>query len=245
MSDKAVCRWGKFIAAIWLVAGLSGCCCLSQHVGVCGTDCAPHVEVLRGSVGIFPGARTFQETLSQRGISSTMTFSEAWRQVADRIAEQHAAGNCQPIVLVGYSAGAEASINIANDLKERGMMVDAIIILEGNHHQLIPQNVGYCFNAFKPSCIPCVRGLPVNAECGETVLINYDLVANDPSGHMAGEHHLSLASDECVHALLADQVAMILNSRNCYPAEESLPQSEPAAKAGSRSTAPASVARSR
>lgn len=190
-----------------LSMGISGCGgSLAREMYVCNQTSAPHVEVLRGSVGIFPGLEGFQEALAQRGIATTISYPEGWRNVADRLIARRHAGDCSPIVLVGYSKGATASIHIAHALQAEGIDVDAIIILEGCHHRLIPANVHYCFNSYLPYGVPRMRGLPVSGECSSTVIDNYDLVANDPSGHMGELRHLNLTYDSCVHDLLAEKI---------------------------------------
>lgn len=208
-------RFGSILLIASLALGLSGCGTLTQKLYVCGNPSAPHVQILRGTVGIFPGARDFQKALAMRGIASTMSFSEAWPVVADRIADRREAGDYSPIVLVGYSLGAPASIFIARRLQERGIDVDAIIILEGCHHQLIPGNVHYCFNAYKLEGLPRLHGVPVSGECDSTVIDNYDMVANDPSGHMEELNHLSFTSDSCVHELLAEKIHFAFSRAAC------------------------------
>jgi hypothetical protein len=198
-----------------LALGASGCSTLTQRLYVCGKPSAPHVEILRGTGGIFPGARDFQKAFAARGIASTMSYSEQWSKVADRIVARRESGDCSPIVLVGYSLGATASIQIARKLQERGIDVDAIIILEGYHHLLIPGNVHYCFNAYKLEGLPHLHGLPVSGECDSTVIDNYDLIANDPSGHMEELRHLTFTYDSCVHELLANKIHVAFNSATC------------------------------
>lgn len=205
-------RFRSILLVAVLALGASGCGTLTQRLYVCGNPAAPHVEILRGTVGIFPGARDFQKAFAVRGIASTMSFSEAWPAVADRIVARRESGDCSPIVLVGYSLGATASIQIARKLQERGIDVDAIIILEGYHHELIPGNVHYCFNAYKLGGLPHLHGVPVSGECGSTVIDNYDLVANDPSGHMEELRHLTFTYDSCVHELLAEKIYSAFSS---------------------------------
>lgn len=199
-------RFGSILLMASLALGSIGCGTLTQRLYVCGNLSAPHVEILRGSAGIFPGARDFQKAFAMRGIASTMSFSEGWRKVADRIVARRESGDCSPIVLVGYSLGANASINIARELQEKGIDVDAIIILEGCDHRPIPGNVHYCFNAYKLNGLPRLHGIPVSGECDSTVIENYDMVANDPSGHMEGLRHLTFTYDSCVHELLANKI---------------------------------------
>jgi hypothetical protein len=210
--------WGRaaLLFGALIVAGLSGCYGLSKDVYVCGNACAPKVELIRGTTGIFPGEEDFQQVLADRGVASTVTYCEAWRSIADRIAEERECGSCQPIVLFGYSKGAPAAIWVARDLAERGIAVDAIIILEGFHREKIPGNVRYCFNAFLPGWVPRLRGLPVEPECEGTLVVNYDLAAHDCTGRMKTQHHLGLPCDPGVQALLADQIATVLN-RGCCP----------------------------
>src|SRR3569832_1554775 len=98
-------RFGSILLMVGLAIGMSGCGTLTKRLYVCGNPAAPHVEILRGSVGIFPGAHDFQEAFARRGIASTMSFSEGWRKVANRIIARRECGDHSPIVLVGYSLG--------------------------------------------------------------------------------------------------------------------------------------------
>lgn len=195
-----------------LCLAASGCLTMHRDVDCLGSEClggTPHVEVLRGISGYWPGAERFQQQLAARGIGSTVSYCELYPRVAERLIQKHRQDPCSPIVVVGYSLGANHALRLSRRLQEEGIAVDALVLLETTYEDTVPSNVQCCFNAYKPRFldeIPFMRGIPLQADSPYTQVTNYDLRAHD-DGRYRGENHLTLCADEDVQCLLADVVA--------------------------------------
>lgn len=198
----------------------SGCLTMHQDVGTIndlgcvGCDCVggtPHVEVLRGIAGYWPHSGRFQQELASRGISSTVSYCELYPLVAQRLIERKRQNPCMPVVIVGYSLGANHALRVARRLQKEGIAVDSLVLLETTYEDTIPGNVRRCFNAFRPRPldeIPFMRGIPLAADSYGTMVTNYDLRAHD-DGRFQGENHLTLCFNDDVHRLLAGAVESI------------------------------------
>ena len=82
------------------------------------------------------------------------------RTVMNRSAHPH-----QPIVLIGFSYGADDVILIARQLNEKQLPVDLLITIDPVTPAKIPSNVKRCVNFYEPNGIwdifPWLRGVPV------------------------------------------------------------------------------------
>lgn len=212
----------------------SGCLTVERHVDwtgdgcldacfvpsdCCGTDCVPvvpHVEVLRGITGYWPGAADFQEQLAARGIASTVSWCELYPTVADRLIETRRRHPQRPLVVVGYSLGANHALRLCRRLRDEGITVDRLVLLETTYEDTVPENVRCCFNAYKSrplDQIPFMRGIPIEADSSATALTNYNFSTHD-DGRYDGLNHLTLCRDEDVQALLANAVAAAFSCAN-------------------------------
>lgn len=158
-----------------------------------------------------PGSDCLQERLAGCGISSTISCGIHAHQVAERILQRRAAGDCCPIVLIGYATAGHGTMVVAEDLAEHGICVDAVILLEPSFFEPVRSNVRYCFVAYKPEPMqqwnPIMRGLPVRVESSATqvTLINLEMLA--PYGRLDDLNHLNITSDAWVQQLLVAQAA--------------------------------------
>ncbi|MFN0052316.1 MAG: thioesterase domain-containing protein [Planctomycetales bacterium] len=200
--------WGLVLLVMLAANG----CCLC---GPLGSSREPNVFVLRGVAGYWPGVEAFEEDLCDAGVCPTTAIPEVYPHLADRIAEERESGRLRgPLVLVGYSLGANAAIKIAQRLDERGIDVDKLVLLETTLNDEIPANVHSCFNVYKsqPSTdwIPVFRGIPLETESARTRMYNLDLRCSRQSCWKK-EHHLTICANRDIHALLVEEVLDGLN----------------------------------
>lgn len=193
-----------------LILGGAGCCPLRSI----GSPSQPNVFVLRGIIGYWPLIETFEESLCREGIVPTDTVPKAWPWMADKIAEGRESGRLQgPLVIVGYSIGANEAIRACRRLDERGITVDKLVLLETNFHDEIPGNVRSCFNVYKSqpltNWIPIFRGVPVTAVSSETELVNYDLRCQD-ADLCLWDNHLTLCANRYIQELMVAQVRDVM-----------------------------------
>ncbi len=90
-----------------------------------------HVYLFRGLLPIFSsGMGEIATELRKHGIDATVYNHSEWPQVAEKIVAGYKKGQLRTIVLVGYSAGAGAMINMTTRLGEHGIPVKLAISLD-------------------------------------------------------------------------------------------------------------------
>jgi hypothetical protein len=180
----AIERWSR-LAALLLAASCAGCC----TPGPILSASRPNVIVFRGMVGYFPNLGEFEDKLL-----------EAARNT----------GRLQgPLVVVGYSSGADKAIVLSRSLQERGITVNKLVLLEATSETSIPGNVSECVNIYKPQpwdgVIPVFRGCPVTAESPATIVSNYN-VREYNDGRYDWDNHFTLTTNPYVQDLIIDEV---------------------------------------
>jgi hypothetical protein len=110
---------------------------------------------------------------------------------------------------VGYSVGADKAIVLSRSLRERGITVDKLVLLEATSEDSIPGNVTECVNIYKPQpwsgVLPVFRGCPVSAESPATTVSNYN-VREYNDGRYDWDNHFTLTTNPYVQDLIIDEV---------------------------------------
>jgi hypothetical protein len=195
------CAW---FGLLLLLAGSGGCCTPF------GSASRPNVVVLRGIIGYWPFIEPFEKGLCAEGICPTTAFAEGYPQVANEIEEGRRSGRWQgPLVIVGYSSGANCALKLCRDLGGRGITVDKLVLLETSYRDLVPENVRHCVNIYKSQpvtdWIPIFRGIPLCAESDTTELVNRD-IHYEPYAHGFLNHHLTICANPVVQRMMIDEV---------------------------------------
>jgi pimeloyl-ACP methyl ester carboxylesterase len=178
--------------------------------GPIGSASRPNVIVLRGTAGYFPELSEFEERLLDEGVCPTVAYPDAYSTIAERVIGGRNRGRLNgPVVIVGYSAGANAAISLSRRLSERGIDVDKLVLLEATSSEKVPGNVHACFNIYKTQpwydFVPAFGGIPVARESGATELVNYN-VRDYNDGRFDWENHLTLAANPDIQALMVEEV---------------------------------------
>jgi hypothetical protein len=173
------------------------------------------VIILRGIGGYFPYISEFEDELLEEGVCPTVAFPGAYRQVTERIIAAHNTGRLNgPLVIVGYSAGADKALRVSRCLGQRGLTVDKLVLLEPSSGGRVPRNVKECVNLYKTQpwngYIPVFRGCTVIAESPETRLVNCDL-RDFNDGRYDWDNHFTLAYNPYVQDLMVNEVAAAFN----------------------------------
>jgi hypothetical protein len=139
----------------------------------------------------------------------------AYRQVTERIIGAHNNGRLNgPLVIVGYSAGADKALRVSRCLGQRGLTVDKLVLLEASSGGRVPGNVKECVNIYKTQpwtqFVPVFRGCTVMAESPDTRLVNCDL-RDFNDGRYDWENHFTLAFNPYVEDLMVNEVAAAFN----------------------------------
>ena len=214
--------------AIGIVAALCSAGCVTP--GPIGSECRPNVIVLRGPAGYFPNLADFEDRLIDDGVCPTVAYPEAHEKIAERIVGGRNRGRLTgPIVIVGYSAGANAAITLSERLGERGIDVEKLVLVESSGAKRVPANVHACFNIYKSQpwgeYVSLFAGQPARAASSSTDLVNYD-VREYNDGRFDWDNHLTLAANPHVQDLMMDEVLAGLEGGNLGEPMESAPPAE-------------------
>src|SRR5271155_586380 len=162
-----------------------------------------HVYLFRGLGDVFStGMDTLAAELNTRGVYATSHSHNDWKSIADRAAADYKAGKEGPIILVGHSLGADAVMEMADYLGDKGVPVALVVPFDGTQSFPASGNVGRVLNftqrdyAFmRPG--PGFRGS----------LTNVDL-RSDP-----GIGHLDIDEVPQLHARVIAEVLAIVGGR--------------------------------
>ena len=142
--------------------------------------------------------------LAADGVPDASFREEQWGDLADGLlARPNLPG---PLVLIGFSYGADDVILIARRLAEHGRTVDLLVTIDPVTPAEVPANVRRCVNFYEPDwpwdMLPFLRGVPVN---GRGVVENVN-VRERPDLVEPGTSHATVAANRNVHRAIAGLV---------------------------------------
>src|SRR5271169_2778201 len=106
-----------------------------------------HVYLFRGLADVFStGMDTLTEELNRRGVYATSHSHTEWQALADSAAAAYKAGKEGPIVLIGHSLGADAVMEMADYLGDKGVPVALVIPFDGTQSFPASGNVARVVN---------------------------------------------------------------------------------------------------
>lgn len=122
------------------------------------------------------------------------------------------AADADPVVLVGFSFGADEAIRIARRLGDAGRPVALLVTLDPVTPPDVPPNVGACRNFYQSNGVwdafPWLRGVPVRGERIVNTNIRERADLAEP-----GTGHDTLAKNSKVHQAVMDLVLEVCPPR--------------------------------
>ena len=120
---------------------------------VLATDKGGRVIILRGLYNVFSrGMDSLWRRLNDLGVQTTLDNHASWRRIADKLITQYKTEkDVAPIILIGHSLGADASLVMANWLTLNRVPVRLIVTFDGvavTHP--VKGTVGEIINFYKP-----------------------------------------------------------------------------------------------
>ena len=107
----------------------------------------PHVYLFRGLADVFStGMDTLADELNKRGVYATSHNHADWQELADKTAADYRAKKEGPIILIGHSLGADAAMEMADYLGDKGVPVALVIPFDGTQSFPAPGNVARVIN---------------------------------------------------------------------------------------------------
>jgi len=120
-------------------------------------DAAPgrrpgHVYLYRGLMNVFSlGMDQIAYKLEAAGVASSVSNHTLWSGQADDMIARYKAGNREPIILMGHSAGADVTISIARKLAQYNIPVALIVNFDPVAPDAVPNNVKQIVNYYVPA----------------------------------------------------------------------------------------------
>jgi pimeloyl-ACP methyl ester carboxylesterase len=163
----------------------------------------PHAYLFRGLADVFSaGMDTLAAELNKQGVYATSHSHTDWKTIADSTAADYKAKKESQIILIGHSLGADAVMEMADYLGDKGVPVALVVLFDGTQSFPVPGNVARVINFtqrdyayMRPG--PGFRG-SVN---------NVDLSSNHDIGH------LNIDKSPELHARVLSEVFAVLGRK--------------------------------
>jgi len=142
---------GRFVVAFMLsVASLAPLC-----AGVAPANAAAkakarssaHVYFLTGFMGIGSRLDGVAENIRRRGVPVTMARPGSWQSLGNAAIKGYRSEGLRSIVIVGYSAGGGAALDMATQLNAANVPVPLVMLIDGSSGS-IPPNVRRVVNVY-------------------------------------------------------------------------------------------------
>jgi hypothetical protein len=199
---RSIVRLRRLFAPLLLLTCCAGC----GTTGPILSASQPNVVIFRAMAGYFPCISELEDRMLEEGVCPTVALPGAHCQIAERIIGARNNGRLNgPLVIVGYSAGADKALVVARRLGECGITVDKLVLLEASAHGCVPGNVTECVNIYKSQPWPLFRGCSVVAESPATRLVNYN-VRDYNDGRYDWDNHFTLTFNPYVRDMMFDEV---------------------------------------
>lgn len=117
--------------------------------------------------------------IEQNGISAQVYRESQWQALGEAIERRQRSNSAaRPLVLIGFSYGADDVLRIAQKLDRDAIPVDLLITIDPVTPPAVPDNVRRCYNYFQSNgfwdVFPWLRGIPLNASSPRQ-LVNIDI----------------------------------------------------------------------
>src|SRR5580704_8251059 len=182
-----------------------------------------HVYLFRGLADVFStGMDTLTDEINHRGVYATSHSHTEWQALAISAAADYKAGKEGPIILIGHSLGADAVMEMADYLGDKGVPVALVIPFDATQSFPVPGNVARVLNLTQRDYAYMRPGPGFRGS-----LRNVDL-SSDPN-----IDHLNIDKSPRLHALVIGEVLSIVGGHRMTPSVGAMPGSIGVAPAGS------------
>jgi hypothetical protein len=183
-----------------------------------------YVYCMRGWLGIFSeGMDALADKINtQVGAPAVSVANEEWVKLRQWIVDKKHAGelNEGPLVLLGHSYGADDMIRTCQYLKDEGIDVDLLVLLDPVTPPAVPNNVKrvYCLYFSHPltDWYPAWRGVPATVADPATPITNIDLRVTDVGFDTSMITHPNIEKIEGVHNLVMEEIKKTCPTREAW-----------------------------
>jgi hypothetical protein len=204
-------HWSRFGA----IAVLAATTLLGLRFELASAGPRPHVYLFRGLADIFStGMDTLTEELKKSGVYATSHSHTDWKAIADRAAADYKTKKEGPIILIGHSLGADAVMEMADYLGDKGVPVALVVPVDGTQSFPVSANVARVINFTQRDYAYMKPGPGFHGS-----LDNVDLSSNRDIGH------LNIDKSPELHARVVSEVLAIVGGHRLPAAASTKPGS--------------------
>jgi hypothetical protein len=162
-----------------------------------------HVYLMRGVLNVFSlGLDQLAYKMQAVGIDASVQNYIGWRGLADDIVANYRNGDRGPVILMGHSAGADATIDVARKLQGSGIPVALIVNFDPVSPDPVPSNVKQIVNYYVPAGWGAAVA-PDKSFKGKLANVN----------ESATDNHFSVDKSEDLHRKTIAKVLQVIGSR--------------------------------
>ena len=188
------------------IVSLAGFVTLANPVSSQAAAKAPRgsIYLMRGLANVFSlGLDTLNDKLHARGVDSIVLNYAGWLSVAQQIEERYKTdGNALPVVLMGHSFGADATLRLSAELAKHNIPVALVIEFDVVNKIKVPANVRHVVNFYESNG----NGRALEGAPGfRGRLQNIDVSKTDPT-----VGHLNIEKNDHLHARAIAEVLGVL-----------------------------------
>jgi len=177
--------------------------------------------LLRGWRGLWSeGIDRLGDELRSAGVDAQVFRAEQAGELGDALVERFGKpGPRVPLVLIGFSYGADDAVQLAAKLDRAGIAVDLLLTIDPVTPPAVPANVKACRNYYESNGVwdlfPWLRGIPLQPAGGfgpRERLVNIN-IRDRPDLLESGTSHATIAANARVHRVMLEDVLRACPSR--------------------------------
>ncbi len=169
------------------------------------------VYMLRGIFGLSAGLDQVAAELAGLGIKTAVHQHTEWPSIAEAIKARYTAGlRYEPIIIIGYSLGANDAVQLSRALGTAGIPVDLLITLDPTIPAPVPANVARAVDLYQRRA--GAMGVPLAAGPG----FQGALIIRNMS-YLPGIGHDNLAQHPEVRREIVAHVLQVARQRSARP----------------------------
>ena len=193
-----------------------------------------HVYLFRGLADVFStGMDVLCDELNKRGVYATSHSHTEWKSLVDQAAANYKAKKEAPIILIGHSLGADAVMEMADRLGDRGVPVALVVPFDGTQSFPASANIAHVLNLtqrdyayMRPG--PGFRGTLNNVDLSSDTSID----------------HITIDKSPRLHAMVIGEVLALVGGRRMIPPDAAKPAAAGTYPPGGEGGGPAAPAKS-
>jgi hypothetical protein len=194
-------RGRRLVAIAAAVAVLAAGMMLAPRPGQAASRA--HVYLFRGLADVFSvGMDELADEINKRGVYATAHSHNEWKSIAERAAADYKAGKEGPIILIGHSLGADAVMEMADYLGDRGVPVALAVPFDATQSFAASGNIGRVLNLTQRDYAHMRGGPGFHGSIN-----NVDLSADPTIGH------LNIDESPRLHAMVIAEIVALVGGR--------------------------------